>query len=108
MLVLINYSHVLPGREADFEAMYIAALCSSDETSVKVFSGFQGLYFLRPVQPSEPYVTLMYWESETALNAWRKSPTFRQSVASLDRSLLTGPPTMQLYHTLTLERPPQG
>lgn len=107
MFVSINHIPVKPGREADFERMFIER-----DRAVEEQPGFISLDILKPGMKSFPggkpepignneYQVLTRWVDQTAFRSWVQSDAFKKSHSrEVDHSMFEGRSYLTFHETV--------
>ena len=99
MFIAMNRFHVVPGREAEFEAVW-----RSRQTHIMSEPGFVEFDLLRGPKKDDHalYATHTVWMSRAHFEAWTRSDAFRAAHAGSGeaRGLYRGHPTFEGFETL--------
>jgi len=96
MFVAMNRFRIVPGREAEFEAIW-----TGRKSHLEAVPGFRSFHLLRGPRTDAHslYCSHSVWESRAAFEAWTRSEAFRRAHAQAgdSRGLYLGPPEFEGY-----------
>lgn len=99
MFVAMNRFRILPGAEAEFEAMWRARDSQLDQVD-----GFSAFKLLRGPSAEDHtlYVSHSIWRDREAFEAWTRSPQFRKAHAGAGGSkpMYLGPPHFEGFESV--------
>ena len=93
MFIAMNRFKVAPGREGDFEEMWL-----SRDTHLKDVPGFQEFHLLKGPEGEDHrlYSSHSVWASKVAFEAWTQSDAFRKA----KEGMYLGPPNFEGFEVL--------
>jgi heme-degrading monooxygenase HmoA len=96
MFVAMNRFQLVPGKEADFEAIW-----AGRDSHLAGVPGFVSFNLLRGSSDDSAtlYATHTVWQSRQAFEDWTRSEAFRaaHAGAGATRDLYAGPPKLELF-----------
>jgi heme-degrading monooxygenase HmoA len=96
MVIEIAQIEVTPGSETQFEAGY-----DSVRQLIADFPGSLSMRMTRGIESPSRFILMIEWESVTAHDAFRASPSFAQWRAGIG-PFFAGPPNVEHYADLEL------
>lgn len=104
MFIAMNHFRVLPGREREFEDVWL-----SRDTHLQEVPGFVEFHLLRGGTREDHtlYASHTVWRSHEDFEAWTRSDAFRRAHASAgsNRPLYQGHPHFEGFQVLQVVRP---
>ncbi len=99
MFVAMNRFSLLPGREAEFEAVW-----AGRDSHLAGVPGFVSFHLLKGSADENGtlYATHTVWQSRQAFEDWTRSEAFRaaHAGAGATRDLYAGPPRLALFESV--------
>ncbi len=98
MLAVANRIYVNPDHADLFEDTFQRRAGLVDR-----MPGFISNQVLRPVNPTDPYVILTFWQSRAEFEAWVQSDEFRKGHAvsgTLPKDVFSGPSKLEIYEII--------
>jgi len=99
MFVAMNRFRIVPGREADFEAVW-----TGRQSHLKDVPGFVSFHLLKGPASEEHvlYCSHSVWASRAAFEGWTRSDAFRAAHAQAGdtRGLYLGPPELETFESV--------
>ena len=99
MFIAMNRFSLLPGKEAEFEAVW-----SGRESHLAGVPGFISFNLMKGAsdEAGTLYATHTVWQSRQAFEDWTRSEAFRAAHAGAGgtRNLYAGPPKLELFEAV--------
>lgn len=105
MYIAMNRFRVAPGRETDFESLWLGR-----NTYLTDVPGFRSFHLLKGDRREDHslYSSHSIWDSRTAFEDWTRSEAFRKAHANAGQAgdIYAGPPQFEGFEAIqTVEKP---